>query len=173
MKEAVIALGTNLFDREKNLKNAINSLQRLPETVIEKISSIYVTKPFQTPNKQDDYLNCCVKVKTNLSPGVLLGGCLGIESAMGRMRPYKNAARIIDIDLLLYQDVSICTENLILPHPRIKERAFVMVPLADLYENRIALGLDFSQAWNQVDMGEVSDYKKDFNFFEKSVNTLC
>lgn len=173
MKEAVIALGTNLFDREKNLKNAINSLQRLPETVIEKISSIYVTKPFQTPDKQNDYLNCCVKVNTNLSPEVLLGGCLGIESAMGRMRPYKNAARIIDMDLLLYQDISTCTENLILPHPRIKERAFVMVPLADLYENKIAPGIDFRQALAKVDLNEVLIYKKNFNFFEKSVNSLC
>ncbi len=166
MKEAVLALGTNLFDREENLKNAINSLKRLSETTVEKISSVYTTKPFQVPDEQDEYLNCCVKIRTNLSPEVLLGGCLGIEATMGRVRPYKNAARIIDIDLLLYQDVYICTENLILPHPRIKDRAFVMVPLMDLYESKIALGFDFAAALSQVDIGDVSlYYKENFNNF--------
>ena len=171
MKEAVLALGTNLFDREKNLKSAIDSLQRLPETVIEQISSIYITKPFQAPDKQNDYLNCCVKIKTNLLPEVLLGGCLGIEAAMGRIRSYKNAARIIDIDLLLYQDASICTENLILPHPRIKEHAFVMVPLRDLYESKVALGFDFCKALNEINVEGVLIYKEDFNI-KKNVNNL-
>ena len=170
MKEAVLALGTNLFDREKNLKSAIDSLQRLPETVIEQVSSIYITKPFQAPDKQNDYLNCCVKIKTNLLPEVLLGGCLGIEAAMGRIRLYKNAARIIDIDLLLYQDASICTENLILPHPRIKERAFVMVPLRDLYESKVALGFDFCKALNEINVEGVLIYKEDFNIKK---NVIC
>lgn len=165
MKEAVLALGTNLFDREENLKNAINSLKRLPKTIVKKVSSVYTTKPFQVPDKQDEYLNCCVKIETNLSPEVLLGSCLGIEATMGRVRPYKNAARIIDIDLLLYQDVYICTENLILPHPRIKERAFVMVPLMDLYSGTTALGFDFAVALSQVNIGDVSIYKEDFNNF--------
>ncbi len=159
MKEAVLALGSNLFDREKNIKDAIAALEKLPETSVQDLSPIYETKPFQTPNKQDDYLNCCVKLFTTLTPEILLGCCLGIEASMGRERPFKNAARIIDIDLLLYQDVSINTKHLILPHPRITERAFVMVPLRDLYPNNIALGLDFTQALTQVNMNDLCLYK--------------
>ena len=122
MKEAVLALGTNLLDREKNLRTALEALKRLPGTVVEKVSSIYETEPFQTPDPQNDYLNCCVKLQTELTPEMLLGCCLGIESAMGRERPFKNAARIIDIDLLLYENEIINTEKLTLPHPRMKER---------------------------------------------------
>ena len=146
MKEAVIALGTNLLDRERNLQIAIEAIKKLPGTVVEALSSIYETKPFQTPDPQGDYLNCCIKIKTELSPEMLLGCCLGIESAMGRERPFKNAARIIDLDLLLYENVTMNTPRLTLPHPRIKERAFVMVPLRDLYPDEVALGLDFNEA---------------------------
>lgn len=150
MKEAVIALGTNLLDRERNLQIAIEAIKKLPGTIVEAVSSIYETKPFQTPDPQGDYLNCCVKIKTVLSPEMLLGCCLGIEAAMGRERPFKNAARIIDLDLLLYEDVTMRAPCLTLPHPRIKERAFVMVPLSDLYKNRVALGLDFNEALEAV-----------------------
>ncbi len=160
MKEAIISLGTNLLDREKNLKKAIKAICQLPGTTLEKVSFIYSTKPFLVPDKQDYYLNCCVKIKTHLQPKTLLGCCLGIEAAMGRERPYKNAARIIDLDLLLYEDFSICDEDLILPHPRIKERAFVMVPLKDLYEDKCALGLDFNDAFYKTNLTEVNLYKK-------------
>ena len=155
MKEAVISLGTNLFDREKNLADAISALKKLPETTVQEISHIYETKPFQTPDKQDDYLNCCVKINTNLSPEILLGCCLGIEAAMGRKRPFKNAARIIDMDLLLYQNVLCNTQYLTLPHPRITERAFVLAPLRDLYPDQVALGLNFEQALKLVNMDDV------------------
>ena len=88
---------------------------------------------------------------TELEPQPLLGACLGIEAAMGKVRTFKNAARIIDIDLLLYGDVSMQTKDLILPHPRMLERAFVLVPLSDLYPRHCALGMDFSQALNNLD----------------------
>lgn len=165
MKEAVIALGSNLFDREKNLKTAINSLNKLPETSLIQISSIYETKPFQVPDAQNNYLNCCVKINTNLSPEMLMGACLGIESAMGRKRPYKNASRIIDLDLLLYQDVTVCNKFLTLPHPKIKERAFVMIPLTDLYKDQTALNFDFSQ--DLISITDTTDVE-----FWKSLN-IC
>lgn len=160
MKEAVLSLGSNMLNREENLKNAISALKKLPGTVVKKISSIYETKPFQVAEEQADYLNCCVKLVTELSPQILLGACLGIEASMGRLRPYKNASRIIDLDLLLYQDYSVCSKLLTLPHPRIKERAFVMVPLSDLYENKIALGLDFNKAFRKVGTNGVIIYNK-------------
>ncbi len=160
MKEAVIALGSNLLDREENLKTAIESLKRLPGTTVEEISSIYVTEPFLAPDKQDDHLNCCAKIKTELPPETLLGCCLGIEAAMGKVRTYKNAARIIDIDLLLYEGVTLNTKHLTLPHPGIKERAFVMVPLSDLYPEKVALGLDFDITLEKVGKNGVLLYKK-------------
>ena len=160
MKEAVVALGTNLRVREKNLQTAIEALKSLPGTVVEKVSSICETEPFQTPDPQGDYLNCCVKIKTELPPETLLGCCLGIEAAMGRERPFKYAARIIDIDLLLYEGVAMNTTHLTLPHPRIKERAFVMVPLSDLYEDRVALGLDFNSALAKMNACDVSFYRE-------------
>lgn len=160
MKEAVLALGTNLLDREKNLQTAIEALKRLPGTVVEKVSSIYETEPFQTPDPQNDYLNCCVKLQTELPPEMLLGCCLGIEAAMGRERPFKNAARIIDIDLLLYEGVAMNTAHLTLPHPRIKERAFVIVPLSDLYEDRVALGFDFNSPLAKMSACDVVFYRE-------------
>lgn len=159
MKEAVISLGSNLLDREKNLKRAIESLKNLPNTILLGVSAVYSTKPFLVPDKQEDYLNCCVKIKTKLRPKTLLGCCLGIEVAMGRKRTYKNAARIIDLDLLLYEDFYVCDEDLILPHPRIKERAFVMVPLNDLYEGKCALGFDFNDDFYEADITDVNLYK--------------
>lgn len=161
MKEAVIALGSNLLDREENLKTAIESLKKLSGTTVEKISSIYVTEPFLAPDKQDDHLNCCAKIKTELTPEALLGCCLGIEAAMGKVRTYKNAARIIDIDLLLYEGVRLNTKYLALPHPGIKERAFVMVPLSDLYPEKVALGLNFVAALEKVRTDGVLFYKKE------------
>lgn len=161
MKEAVIALGSNLLDREENLKTAIESLKRLPGTTVEEISSIYVTEPFLAPDEQDDHLNCCVKIKTELPPEALLGCCLGIEAAMGKVRTYKNAARIVDIDLLLYEGVALNTEHLILPHPGIKARAFMMVPLSDLYPEKVSLGLNFGAALEKVGTNGVLFYKKE------------
>ncbi len=158
MAEVVLALGSNLLDREKNLKTAIEFLSRLPNTTVEGVSSIYATKPFLVPDEQNDYLNCCAKIKTDLSAETLLGCCLGIESAMGRIRTYKNAARIIDIDLLLYEGVTINMDHLVLPHPRIKERAFVMVPLSDLYPTKIAVGFDFTEEFKKVGTSGVLFY---------------
>lgn len=159
MKKAILALGTNLPNREKNLLMAINSLEKIPRTKVNKVSSIYSTKPFLVPDKQDDYLNCCVEVETELFPKTLLGCCLGIEAAMGRLRPYKNAARIIDIDLLLYENENSYDEDLILPHPRIKERAFVMVPLNNLLDGHCFFDFNFSESFNDIDKSGVSLYK--------------
>lgn len=160
MKEAVIGLGTNLCDKEQNLKRAIESIQKLPKTTILEVSSIYLTSPYLVPDKQDDYLNCCIKIKTELQPKTLLGCCLGIEAAMGRQRPYKNAARIIDMDLILYENALFFDDDLILPHPRIKERAFVLIPLSDLYNDKLALGFDFNEALNCINTEGIHLYKK-------------
>ncbi len=143
MTEAVLGLGTNLNNKEDNIKNAIKAIVNLPKTKFMKVSNFYETNPFDVPNIEDNYINCCVKIITNLTPNTLLGTCLGIESAMGRTRPFYHASRIIDIDLIIYGDYKINSNDLILPHPEFSKRLFVLEPLLDLYPNGIILGLNF------------------------------
>lgn len=131
MSIAYIGIGTNIGDREKNIREAVEALNHLPGTYTEKMSEIYETPPWGYTEQQEFY-NVCVKVSTDLSPSALLGACLGIESAFGRERPFKNSPRILDMDLLLYDDIKINTPELTLPHPRMGERGFVLVPLKDI-----------------------------------------
>lgn len=142
MSEAVLSLGSNLGERVGNLEKAIQSLNTLEKTSVIRISKFYETEPFGTPEKQNKYINCCAWISTELNPEILMGACLGIESAMGRVRTHRFCARTIDIDILLYEDLEINSVNLILPHPRMLERNFVLVPLND-----ICPGLKF-KSWN-------------------------
>lgn len=154
---AYIGIGTNIGDRETNIRDAIKALNHLPKTKITDVSAVYETEPWGY-TQQDNFYNICVKVETELSPEVLLGGCLGIEASMGRERPFKNAPRIIDIDLLLYEDEKRCTEELMLPHPLIGERAFVLIPLKDILP--------------EMCIGDIN-YLKNYNLCEKTgVNRL-
>ena len=145
MKKAILSLGTNLNDKLDNLKTAIKFLENVPDTKVLKASKIYETEPFEVPEKQENYYNCCVLLETKLDPHILLGVCLGVEAAMGRKRPYKNASRIIDIDLIYYEGEIFNDRNLILPHPRAKDRAFVLVPILDILnpENKLREKVEF------------------------------
>ncbi|HHW45346.1 MAG TPA: 2-amino-4-hydroxy-6-hydroxymethyldihydropteridine diphosphokinase [Clostridiales bacterium] len=134
MKYAFIALGSNIEDREKNLKTAVAALGSVPGIKVVAASPIYQTKPVGYIY-QSDFYNAVVKVVTRLSPEALFGVCLGIESGMGRVRTIKNGPRIIDLDLLLYEGYTCCTDFLILPHPRMKERAFVLKPLCEIFDS--------------------------------------
>lgn len=149
--EAVIALGSNLGEREKNINNALKSINLLPETKIIKVSGLYETKPYKVPSEQQNYINCCAKISTNLSPEILLGALLGIESAMGRKRKFRFCERIIDIDLIFYENEKIDEKNLTLPHPRAFERAFVLVPLSDICENMQFKNINFRSAYDSCD----------------------
>jgi len=140
---AVVGLGSNMGERDKNLRLACDFINRLPGTQIVHTSAVYQTAPFGCEDKQPDYLNACALLKTSLSPQALLGGLLGIEAALGRERPYPNAPRTLDLDLLLYEGTAINTLELTLPHPRMAERAFVLVPLRDLFPDGNALGFAF------------------------------
>ena len=156
MHKAVLGLGTNLGKREENIRAAIHAIELLPDTTVISESSLYETKPFDVTTQQGDYLNCCILLLTEFSPKVLLGACLGVETAMGRERRELHGARIIDIDLLLYEDETCNDAELQLPHPQILKRAFVMVPLTDLFPQKKALGLDFTAALGKVDCSEVT-----------------
>ena len=103
MKRVVLGLGTNLGDRRENLRAALAALSHLPKTEVENVSSVWQTAPFDVPDEQQDYWNICVLLKTELSPSAVLGACLGIEAAMGRVREIYHGARCMDLDVLLYE----------------------------------------------------------------------
>lgn len=159
--KAVLGLGTNLGDREENLAKALDELEKLPKTRISAMSNLYETAPFDVLSEQPDYLNCCVVVDTKLSPEELLEKCLAVEARLGRVRTEYHGARTMDIDLLLYEGCRQETEKLTLPHPRIRERAFVMVPLSDLFPGCQArvFGFDFGEEYEKVDKSGVRLYK--------------
>jgi 2-amino-4-hydroxy-6-hydroxymethyldihydropteridine diphosphokinase len=131
MKIVLLGIGTNLGKRESNLEKAVARIEEYIGQVV-KSSSVYETEPwgFQTP---DTFLNMVVKVETNLLPSELLERILMIESLLGRVRgETQYSSRIIDIDILLYEDLIIDEINLKIPHPLMQERRFVMVPLCEI-----------------------------------------
>ena len=163
MSEAVIGLGSNLGERNSNLLAAVQALSRLPGTKVCGISSIYASPPegvlapeeVPGPESQENYHNMNVKLETQMSPMALLGACLGIEAAMGRVRGARNAARVIDLDLLLYEGVKSESFELSLPHPRMLQRAFTLLPLKELYPSGRAPGLFFEPYLKELDVSGV------------------
>lgn len=129
MSTAFIGIGSNEGDRFTNLYNSIGLL--VQECDIEKISSVYETAP-EGFKEQPDFLNCIVQVDTELTPQQLLQELKSIEMMMGRAPSFINGPRIIDLDILLYGDRVIDTDELKLPHPRMHERAFVLVPFDEI-----------------------------------------
>ena len=131
---AFIALGSNLQDPETQVKHALLALEKLPKTKLVKASSLYKTSPVGYIN-QPDFINAAAEISTKLSPLELLDAILNIENDAGRERQFANAPRILDCDLLLYDDIKMVTEKLTLPHPRMFERGFVLLPLAEISPN--------------------------------------
>ena len=127
--EVYLGLGSNLGDRMSNLASAVERLSR--EITIKKISSVYETEPVYY-KEQPLYLNAVLSAVTELEPSDLLRFVKGIESDLGRQPSFRNAPRTIDIDILFYGDQIVETPELIIPHPRIAERVFVLVPLAEI-----------------------------------------
>jgi 2-amino-4-hydroxy-6-hydroxymethyldihydropteridine diphosphokinase len=117
-------------------------LHRPPIIEIEACSSIYRTEPVGGPPGQPDYLNAAVRVRTRLAPDALLEACLDIERDLGRVRRIRWGPRPIDIDLLLYGAEQYASDGLVVPHPRMRERLFVLVPLADIAPEDLALPPD-------------------------------
>lgn len=144
-KKACLAFGSNIGDGEKNIARAYAALEKVPGITITKKSKLYVTPPWGYSD-QADFTNSCCEVETVLSPEALLGACLGVEGAMGRIREFKNGPRIIDIDLIMYEGEARNTAELKLPHPAFKERDFVLRPLLDVSDNGIVLGFDVQNA---------------------------
>ncbi|HPJ94198.1 MAG TPA: 2-amino-4-hydroxy-6-hydroxymethyldihydropteridine diphosphokinase [Deltaproteobacteria bacterium] len=126
-----LSLGSNLGDRLKYLKDALDSLARNGVRILLS-SSIYETKPVDVPDKQSNYFNMVVSVETAANPEELLRICLMVEKDLGRQRPYVHAPRTIDIDIILLDGISMSTDTLTVPHPRMEQRSFVIIPLAEI-----------------------------------------
>jgi 2-amino-4-hydroxy-6-hydroxymethyldihydropteridine diphosphokinase len=127
---AAIALGSNLGDREAHLGFAIDRLRRLLEPI--QLSQFIETEPVDMPDVQAPFLNGVAIGETSLSPGDLLAALLAIERERGRQRPHRHAARTLDLDLILYGDWVVNEPGLAVPHPRFRERRFVLAPLAEV-----------------------------------------
>lgn len=135
---AWIGLGANLGDRGAALAQAVQALAALPATRLVAVSDLYASAPIDAGGP--DYLNAVVELATQLAPLALLDALQAVEQAGGRERPYRNAPRTLDLDLLLYGDQQIQSERLTVPHPRITERAFVLLPLAEIAPERVSAG---------------------------------
>ncbi|MCX5687073.1 MAG: 2-amino-4-hydroxy-6-hydroxymethyldihydropteridine diphosphokinase [Candidatus Omnitrophica bacterium] len=129
-----IGIGSNLGDREKYIRNAIEKLKETEGVEVKKISNIYETEPIGGP-EQGKYLNGVIEIETWLEPSDLIIKLQKIEEQLGRIRSVKNAPRTIDLDILLYGDKKINKSGLKIPHPRMNEREFVMKPLKEIYES--------------------------------------
>jgi 2-amino-4-hydroxy-6-hydroxymethyldihydropteridine diphosphokinase len=127
---AHVALGANLGDAGKALREALVALNAVPGVRVQRASSLYRTAPVDSSGP--DYLNAVAEVATTLTAPALLDALQAIEQAAGRERPYRNAPRTLDLDLLLYGECRIHSTRLTVPHPRMGERAFVLVPLAEI-----------------------------------------
>ena len=140
---AYIGLGANLGDAHAALDDAVQKIAQLARTHVTDESSRYRTAPIDSSGP--DYINAVLEIRTALLAHDLLSALQAIEAQAGRERPYRNAPRTLDLDILLYGNESIATESLTVPHPRMWERAFVLVPLAE-----IAPGLVTAQALQAV-----------------------
>lgn len=126
-----LGLGSNLGDRRENLLAALRLLDGNEDVRVAEVSSVYETKPWGV-TEQPDFLNMVALVHTSLGPRGMLAVCREVEEELGRVRGKRWGPRVIDVDILLMDDLELEEEDLIIPHPRMLERDFVMVPLLEL-----------------------------------------
>lgn len=145
--DAIIALGSNVGDKAGNISRAIAALTAGREVELIEASPAYRTAPWGN-TEQDWFVNAAISVRTTLGPEALLARCLDVERQLGRVRTEKWGPRIIDLDVLIYRGVEMATPDLVLPHPYLTERAFVLRPLADIAPDLVVKGRTIS-AWLQ------------------------
>ncbi|MCG3420605.1 2-amino-4-hydroxy-6-hydroxymethyldihydropteridine diphosphokinase [Oceanobacillus jordanicus] len=160
MNTVYIALGTNIEPREDHLKEALRLLMAHSEITIEKVSSIYETAPVGYTD-QADFLNMVVHVHTSDSPVELLDKCQEIEQQLGRKRGVRFGPRTIDLDILLYNHENSKTERLIIPHPRMHQRAFVLIPLYEIAPTILiqALGKNVKELVRELPETDIKDVR--------------
>lgn len=136
MTEAYLSLGSNMGDRQENLSRAVSLLRRAEEGIyVSDISPVFETSPVGY-TEQDDFLNICIRIETDLEPLALLRVCQRVEESLHRERKIHWGPRTIDVDILTYGDLKMQTSVLTIPHPLMEERGFVQVPLMFLRGNR-------------------------------------
>lgn len=141
---AYIALGANLGDAKVTVLQAAAALAALPGTQLQAVSSLYQTAALNTDSDlvaslaSPDYVNAVAAIDTCLTATALLDHLQALEAQAGRERPYRNAPRTLDLDLLLYGDAQLHSARLTVPHPRMLQRAFVLVPLAEIAPDRVS-----------------------------------
>lgn len=131
MANVYLGLGSNLGDREENLEKAIDALDDFDEINVTNRSRVFETEPYGKTD-QPEFMNMCVEIKTRMSPLSLLETVLGIEHSLGRVREEVWGPRIIDIDILLYEDLELELDDLSIPHKEMHKRSFVLEPLAEI-----------------------------------------
>ena len=136
MVKAYLGLGSNIGDRAHQLQQAIRIIDQYQYIDVTSISPIYETEPVGYTD-QPQFLNLCIEIETTLNPQELLKRCLETEEALHRVRKIRWGPRTLDVDILLYGNEIIEEDNLIIPHPRMVERAFVLIPLNDIASKHI------------------------------------
>lgn len=155
MVTAYIGLGSNLNNPTAQLQKAIVGIKAFPKTTFIACSRFYRTKPWGFLY-QPDFLNAVVAIETDLTAEALMLALQQLENRLGRARSIKNGPRVIDCDLLLYGEAIIQTQDIIVPHPRLKERLFVLAPLQDVAPDLILpSGEDIPSLIRQCDMNEI------------------
>ena len=147
MSKVYLGLGSNLGDKKRYLYDAIQCLKHNEQITIVQLSSLYETAPWGYTD-QDIFMNLVVEVETVLNPIELLDVCQNIENELGRVREIKWGPRVIDVDILLYNDEEIKSDRLTVPHPYMTERDFVMIPLAEM-SPQLIIKEKTAQEWAQ------------------------
>lgn len=160
MTKCAIALGSNQGDSLSILERSLNVLNEVPGIDLQTTSSWYQTEPVNTPNPQPDYLNGCALLSSAQTPEELLTILQATEIQFGRTNKGNLQPRTLDLDLLLYGDLVLNTPNLTLPHPRMTERAFVLVPLAEIASDWIepVSGMKINKLLRNVDASGVQRF---------------
>lgn len=159
MNKAYLGLGTNMGDRLEYLQSACEIIDSNTNINVVKKSKIYETKAWGYTD-QADFLNMCIEVKTNLDAHDLLNICQEVEEKLNRERIIRWGPRTIDVDILFFNDIILNDEKLLIPHPRISERAFVLVPLMDLNLDLNINGINIKTYLNSLTCEEREQVKE-------------
>lgn len=152
----VLCIGTNLGNRMDNLEAAVNAINNIPYTDVNRVSSVYETEPVGYA-RQSNFYNIVVEVKSQYEPNEMLGICLGIESGMGRIRTLRFGPRVIDIDIIFAENEKINSKNLQVPHPRYHERRFVLEPLLEIFPDGKYGNIDFAEHIEKIEGQEIKN----------------
>lgn len=159
MNKAYLGLGTNMGDRETYLSSAVNLLDNYENITVTNKSKIYETKAWGYID-QADFLNMCIEIKTSLNEYELLKVCQEVELKLNRERIIRWGPRTIDVDILFFNDIILNNEDLYIPHPRISERAFVLIPLMDINKNLLIKGKVIGEYLNSLTNEERDEVKE-------------